>query len=71
MEPAVSTPFAIVNLWAWKNSKKFMFNEELYEHPSSYPMESFCRLAPSDEEETSIYGGRSFQRSRRAPVKMR
>ena len=33
VEPAISTPFATVELWAWKNSKRVLFNEELYEHP--------------------------------------
>ena len=68
---AISTPFATVELWAWKNSKRVLFNEELYKHPSGYPMDSFCRLGLSNEEETSIYSGRSFQNSRNVVVKMR
>ena len=71
MEPAVSTPFATVELWDWKNSKRVLFNEELYEHPSGYPMGSFRQLGLSYEEEGLIYSGRSFQRSRHATVKMR
>ena len=71
VEPTVSTPFATVELWAWKNSKRVLLNEELYEHPSGYPKDNFDRLGPSNEEETLIYGGRSFQRSRHAAPKMR
>ena len=60
----VRTPFETVELWAWKDSKRVMFNNKIYKHPSGYPIENFYRLRSLDGEEISIYGGRSFQRSR-------
>ena len=62
MELAISTSFATVELWAWNNLKRVLFNEKLYEHPLGYLMDSFYQLGLLDEEETSIYDGRSVQR---------